>query len=289
MLRFIGIVPEAVRRARRPVVRRPPHGRVDRAAAARVDAGELVLDLPRPPPGRRPLPARAGVPARRRGARPQPGRRPGHEHRHRRRGEPGLEARRRRSQGARGPALLDTYEPERIAFARRLVRDDRPGVHGRHEPRRRSPALRARARRAAPCFRRSLAVRGRPPGMFRSSRRPSISYRGSPLSDGSRRRGPRRRPAAVGELTASRGQLRAAGVARLAGPRLRRRVTPGSRGVSARAVCRSTTFPGGPGWRGRGSRATRCTWCARTATWPWPTARARRLPSRPISTRAACD
>ena len=44
---------------RRPRVRRPPRrGRAgDRDAG---DAGQLVLDVPRPPPGRGPLPARAG-------------------------------------------------------------------------------------------------------------------------------------------------------------------------------------------------------------------------------------
>ena len=57
-----------------------------------VDARQLVLDLSRPPSRRRSLPRRARVPARRRRPHPQPGRRPGHEHRDRRRREPGVEA-----------------------------------------------------------------------------------------------------------------------------------------------------------------------------------------------------
>src|SRR6185437_5100144 len=60
------------------------------------------------------------VPAGRRRAYPQPGRRPGHEHRDRRRHQSCLEA----GGGPAGRApdkLLDSYEAERIGFARRLV------------------------------------------------------------------------------------------------------------------------------------------------------------------------
>src|SRR5271165_6089562 len=53
---------------------------------------QLVLDLSRASSGRRTLPKGAVVPARRRGAHPQSGRRPGHEHRHRRRDQSRLEA-----------------------------------------------------------------------------------------------------------------------------------------------------------------------------------------------------
>ena len=122
---------------RRPRVRRPPRG--GRAGDGDAgDAGELVLDVPRPPPGRRPLPARAGVPVRGRRARPQPGRRPGDEHRHRRRGEPGLEARRRprRAGGARPARLLrgraDPVRP--VPGARRPTGSSRPSSAGGCSP-----------------------------------------------------------------------------------------------------------------------------------------------------------
>ena len=45
------------------------------------DRRGVEFPLPRASPPRRQLPARVGVPRRRRGTRPQPGRRPGHEHR----------------------------------------------------------------------------------------------------------------------------------------------------------------------------------------------------------------
>ena len=54
-----------------------------------------------------------GVPRRRRRARPLAARRPGHEHRHRGRDEPGLEARRRPYTAGRPNWLLDSYEAER--------------------------------------------------------------------------------------------------------------------------------------------------------------------------------
>ena len=67
----------------------------------------LVLHLPHPPPQRRALPRPPLLPARRRGAHPQPGRRAGHEHRPAGRLQPGLEARaRRRGPGGRGAARL---------------------------------------------------------------------------------------------------------------------------------------------------------------------------------------
>ena len=120
--RLVGIVRDEARDARatgspgttsstRPA---RPHGHRRRAR-------ELVLDVPRAPSRRGSVPAGTGLPAGRRRAHPQPRRRAGHEHRHRRRGEPGVEAG-GRAQGARRRAPFSTrYEPERIAFARRLV------------------------------------------------------------------------------------------------------------------------------------------------------------------------
>ena len=86
----------------------------------RRSQGELVCGLPRSPSRGRTVPRGAGVPAGRRGAHPQPGRGPGHEHRHRRCDESRLEACRRRAGRAR-ETLLDTFEEERIGFARTLV------------------------------------------------------------------------------------------------------------------------------------------------------------------------
>ena len=139
--------------------------------------------VPRPPPGRRPLPGRAGVPGRGRGARPQPGRRPGDEHRDRRRGEPGLEARRRprRAGGPRPARLLrgraDPVRP--VAGA-----DDRPGVRGRRRPRRCSPGWSGPSSLPfiLPLALRFAAARR---AQFRLVSQVRIAYRESPLSDGS--------------------------------------------------------------------------------------------------------
>ena len=69
-----------------------------RVAAARPGVDDR---LPAPPPACRDLPGRSGVPGRRRRPHPQPGRRPGHEHRHPGRGQPGLEARPRAAAASR--------------------------------------------------------------------------------------------------------------------------------------------------------------------------------------------
>ena len=64
---------------------------------------------------------RARLPAGRRRPHPQPGRRAGHEHRHRRRHQPGLETG-RRAQGPGAPTACSTAtRPNASAFARRLV------------------------------------------------------------------------------------------------------------------------------------------------------------------------
>ena len=145
--------------------------------------GELVLDLSRASPGGGSFPQGPRLPARRRRAHPQPGRRPGHEHRHRRRRQPGLEARRRCLRGRAPRQLLDSYEPERIGFARRLVATtdrvfsfvDRRGPHRRsaaHAPR----AVRHSAARSFESARE---------WMFRTVSQIMINYRGCALSEGS--------------------------------------------------------------------------------------------------------
>ncbi len=71
--------------------------RVNRMDTHRREARELVLYLPRPPSGRRSFSQGWCVPARRRRAHTQPRGWARHEHRHRRRGEPRVETRRRPS------------------------------------------------------------------------------------------------------------------------------------------------------------------------------------------------
>ena len=81
---------------------------------------QRVFDPPRASPGGGSLPDRARIPARRRRAYRQSRRRPRHEHGDRRRDQPGVETQRRTRR--EGPeSLLDSYESERIGFARRLV------------------------------------------------------------------------------------------------------------------------------------------------------------------------
>ena len=81
---------------------------------------QLVFHLPHPSSQRRALSRPPLLPARRRGAHPQPGRRAGHEHRLAGRLQPRLEARAGRQRQAMR-ALLDSYEEERMPVARRLL------------------------------------------------------------------------------------------------------------------------------------------------------------------------
>ena len=98
----------------------------DRVDGPRRDARQLVLDLSRPPSCRRALPRRARVPAWRCGPHPQPGRRPGHEHRDRRRRQPRVEAGERAAPrvpirrsstptSPNGSRSLDAWSPQPIA------------------------------------------------------------------------------------------------------------------------------------------------------------------------------
>ena len=132
--------------------------------------------------------------------------------------------------GRANPVLLDSYEAERIPFARSLVRTtDRVfeavvgrGVFSRLVRSVFAPFILPLALRFAAARR----------AQFRLVSQTRIAYRESPLSDGLGGRGPRRRPAALG-----RGgrQLRPAHFARLADPRLRhspRRCSASSRRAS---------------------------------------------------------
>ena len=108
--------------------------------------------------------------------------------------------------GGRADAvLLDSYEAERIPFARSLVRDDRPGVRGRRRPWAVLPAGPVRLRPVRPAAR--AAVRGRPPGPVPARLPDPDRVPGEPAERRVGGRGPRRRPAAVGR---GRRQLRPA-------------------------------------------------------------------------------
>ena len=163
--------------------------------------------------------------------------------------------------GRADPVLLDSYEAERIPFARSLVRTtDRvfEAVVGRGAV---LPAGPVRLRPVHPAAR--LAVRGRPPGAVPARLPDPDRVPGEPAERRVGGRGPRRRPAAVG-----RGgrQLRPARVARLAGPRLRHgpRRAPRVRGGRQAAPARVAVDAGRPPRRARAGRDS--TWCARTAT-----------------------
>ena len=143
-MRLVGLVRGTGDRPRR-LTFDDVRGKRHRAPGLHVGPVQLVLDLSRAPPRGGQLPERPRVPARRRRPHPQPRGRPGDEHRHRRRGEPGLEAGRGAERRAAADSLLDSYEPERIAFARRLVATTDRGVHardaaGRYRPVRSHPA-----------------------------------------------------------------------------------------------------------------------------------------------------
>ena len=110
----------------------------DRASEAHDRQGELVLDLSRASPGGGEIPGGTRVPARRRRPHPQPGRRPGDEHRHRRRREPGVEARRRAERRRRRqPARHLRAGADRLRAP--AGRHDRSRVHPGDGARARSP------------------------------------------------------------------------------------------------------------------------------------------------------
>ena len=153
--------------------------------------------------------------------------------------------------GRADASLLDSYEPERIAFARRLVATTDQAFTGVTSAGRDRPAG-SSAHRAAP---RSGAVRVRAGAALHVSH--GLADRGElsrqQLERGARGSGARRRPFAVGEGEPERvgRQLRAADVARLAGPRVRRRHAPGSRSLCEERKLPLHVFP----WRPEMGRA----------------------------------
>ena len=119
--RIVGILPEELR-GKDDVTFEAVIPSLRKEAGAELDLQDLhlVLDLPHPSPQRRAVPRPPLLPARRRGAYPQPGRRAGHEHRLAGRLQSRLETG-AGCEGEAGEALLGTYEDERIPVARRLL------------------------------------------------------------------------------------------------------------------------------------------------------------------------
>ena len=96
---------------------------IQREAGSRPDlqAVRLVLDLSHPSSRRRAVSRPALLPARRRRPHPQPGGRAGHEHRPAGRLQSRPGSLRSSCRAAPTPALLDSYEQERIPVAQRLL------------------------------------------------------------------------------------------------------------------------------------------------------------------------
>ena len=112
--------PERARGRRKDHFRDDPR-EVERDTGVTVEASQLVLDLPGPSPSRRSFPASAAPSS---SATPDTcivRRAAGHEYRHGRCGQSRLETRGGASRAGQR-RLLDSYEPERIAFARLLMR-----------------------------------------------------------------------------------------------------------------------------------------------------------------------
>ena len=222
------------------------------------------------------FPQRARLPARRRRAHPQPRRRPGHEHRHRRRHQSGLEAGRRGGRPRAGDNLLDTYEAERIGFARRLVATtDRVFSFATAEGR---IADILRTRIAPLLIPRVAAFGAVREYLFRTVSQVMLNYRGGPLSRGAAGhvQGGDRLPWVridgadnFASLASMDWQVHVYGAAsaELIG------MVQGS--PHPAAPCSA----GDPNMRRPGSRAMRSICCGPTAMWRWPTAPARRMPS----------
>jgi 2-polyprenyl-6-methoxyphenol hydroxylase-like FAD-dependent oxidoreductase len=89
-------------------------------------------------------------------------------------------------QGRAAPALLDTYEPERVAFARRLVATTDRAFTAVTSPGRLARFIRVRVvPRLLPALFRSVVVRR---FMFRTVSQTAVEYRSSRLSEGRARR-----------------------------------------------------------------------------------------------------
>ena len=125
--------------------------------------------------------------------------------------------------GRANASLLDSYEPERIAFARRLVATTDQAFTGVTSAGA-IARLSATAHRAAPAsapFQLTTVRRL----MFRTVSQTAVNYRGSSLSEGRAGavHGGDRLPWVKADPNGVGGQLRAADFAGLAGPRVRRR------------------------------------------------------------------
>jgi len=187
--------------------------------------------------------------------------------------------------GQAGLSLLDSYEPERIAFARRLVATTDQAFTAVT-----SPGAIARLMRLhivplliAPFFALKTARRF----MFRTVSQTAVNYRGSSLSEGyaGRVQGGDRLPWVKSDLdgvdnftslTSLDWQVHVYGEA-----------TSGIQTLCAGRQLPLHVFP----WRSEVRRtacgATPSISCDQTATWPWRILRAARRRSHPISTRAS--
>ena len=85
--------------------------------------------------------------------------------------------------GRADASLLDSYEPERIAFARRLVATTDRGVHGRDERRARSRGW-CGCTSCRSCSRLITMLAPLRRFMFRTISQTAVNYRGSRLSEG---------------------------------------------------------------------------------------------------------
>ena len=174
-------------------------------------------------------------------------------------------------EGRAEASLLDTYEPERIAFARRLVATtDRAFTFVNYD----GPIARVVREdivpRVMPQLLAPVAARR---FMFRTISQISIEYRASPLSAGRTGQGAGRRPPAL-----DRQELRGAAVARLAGAHLRARLRALAHRAAGLPVPVGLRRPSIPAW----SKA-RPTSCGPTATSPLP------APTPASSMPTCCD
>ena len=195
----------------------------------------------------------------------------GHEHRHRRRGQPRLEARGGPAgPGPAGPARQLRTRADRVRPPPR--RDDRPRLHGRHEPAAPGPLHPGRHRAArAPAARVPVGSSGG--SCSARSRRPRSTTGPSALSEGQAGgiHGGDRLPWIPPDRRVRRrgGQLRPARVPRLAGARPRRSGRRARAGLP-RTGAGPARVPLAAGRRpGRLHGGSVLSRPARTAMWPW--------------------
>ena len=262
------------------------------SARARMDphrrrARQLVLHLPRASSRRRSLSQRPRLPARRRRPHPLARRRTRHEHRHRRRGQPRVETRRRRARAEPSAALLDSYEPERIAFARRLVATTDQAFTEVTSPS--AMARLVRLHIVPLVLPLAFAFQAMRRFMFRTISQTGVNYRDSSLSEGRAgavTTGGDRLPLGKDRRRRPR-QLRVANLARLAGSHLRRSRTRAPVNVRhTKSAAARLSLAAGDEVSAMASAATRSTSSAPTATSPWPTPQAAPRPGHVLPQRA---